>query len=336
MKNQVVKKITLNNFRCHSSFTLDCTKNPTQILGKNGWGKTSVLEALYIAMQGKSFRATDKEILQREADFYRVEIEYTSGEKVSVAYENGSTKKFLVKDKKFSRLPKLEKYPIVLFLPEDLRIAATSPQRRREYFDRIISQIDDSYSKSLSRYNKALKQRNELLKQDYVTSEAIFSWDIILSRLGVEISKKRAEFTEDINKYLTKTYQEIAKNSDTVEIKYDAYTRGVDESTYLKLLQLDFERDTITGHTNFGIHKDDYKFFFNSSPADGNASRGEMRSIVLALKFIEARLILEKLGKKPLVLLDDVFSELDKTRQRSLTKNFSDHQVILTSVKGVD
>lgn len=336
MNSQVVKSIKLTNFRSHAGYLLDCTNNTTQILGTNGSGKTSVLEAIYIALQGKSFRATDVDILKRGADYYRVELGYTSGEKVTITYEKDSKKSFLVKDKKSTRLSKKQKYPVILFLPEDLHLLSSSPTRRRDYFDRVISQLNQTYSTTLSRYNKAMKQRNILLKQEFVSRDSLFSWDVMLAKYGAELRKSRSEVVSEINSTLTDIYRTIAKNQDSVELKYKSYTEQVSESEYLRLLQLDYERDTITGHTNFGVHKDDYEFYFNGSLADGSASRGEVRSIILALKFIEAHLIEEKLGVKPLVLLDDVFSELDHSRQQSLVKNFSSHQVILTSVEGIN
>ena len=335
MENQVIRSVKISNFRCHENYTLSCEKETTLILGENGCGKTSVLEAIYIALQGKSFRAVDREIMRRGAEFYRIELEKTDGEKIVVVFD-GDKKSFLVKDKKTARLPVKERYPIVLFLPEDLHLIASSPTRKREYFDRILAQLNSKYSSSLARYNKALKQRNELLKQEFVTEEMMFSWNILLAKYGVEIRKTREQLIETFNEELTSTYRSIADNKDEIGLKYISYTGDVSESEYLKLLSLDFERDKLTGHTNFGVHKDNYEFLFNNMQADGSASRGEVRSVILALKFIEAMEAYKTLGKKPVVLLDDVFSELDKTRQKSLVKNFKNHQVILTSVEGVN
>jgi len=335
MENQIIRSVKISNFRCHENYTLSCEKETTLILGENGCGKTSVLEAIYIALQGKSFRAVDREIMRRGAEFYRIELEKTDGEKIVVVFD-GDKKSFLVKDKKTARLPVKERYPIVLFLPEDLHLIASSPTRKREYFDRILAQLNSKYSSSLARYNKALKQRNELLKQEFVTEEMMFSWNILLAKYGVEIRKTREQLIETFNEELTSTYRSIADNKDEIGLKYISYTGDVSESEYLKLLSLDFERDKLTGHTNFGVHKDNYEFLFNNMQAEGSASRGEVRSVILALKFIEAMEAYKTLGKKPVVLLDDVFSELDKTRQKSLVKNFKNHQVILTSVEGVN
>lgn len=337
MNDNIIKSVRLNNFRIHENYRLNFDDSTTLILGENGCGKTSVLEAIYIVTRGKSFRAVDREILRKDSEFYRAEINYCNGEKVTVFYDGVKDKKqFLIKDKKTARLSKQNKYPIILFLPEDLHLVISSPTSKREYFDRFISQLDDKYSNSLSRYNKVLKQRNEVLKQDYVSEDVLFSWNVLLAKYGVEVREKRRKIIDQINKCLTEVYRSIAKNEDTIEIKYKSYTGEISESEYLRLLAMDFERDKITGHTNFGIHKDDFEFVFNGFNANGNASRGETRSIILALKFIEANLIFETLGKKPVVLLDDVFSELDAVRQKSLVENFKNHQVILTSVKGVE
>lgn len=329
----IIKSIKLTNFRNHSTYKLTCDNETSLILGSNGWGKTSILEAIYILTRGKSFRATDAEILKHNSEYYRIELEYTSGEITTVTYD-GKTKTFTILNKKTKRLPKKHKYPIILFLPSDLNLISHSPGRRRDYFDRIFSDFDDLYATSLSKYNKALKQRNELLKNDFLTKDALFSWNLMLAKYGTNLAKLRTEFITEINSSLTTTYRSIAENSDEVSIIYQTEAPEL-EQQYLSRLEENFERDSYLGHTTFGIHRDDYLFEFNHKPADGSASRGETRSIILALKFIEADLLNQKLHQKPIILLDDVFSELDETRRRHLVKNFKDNQVIITSVDKV-
>ncbi len=327
----VIKKIKLTNFRCHESYILNCKKSTSLIVGENGCGKTSVLEAIYEATRGKSFRAVDGDILKRGADYYRVELSYLNGERVIVTYD-GEKKEFLVADKKYGRLPKKNRFPVVLFLPDDLGLIGASPVRKRDTFDRFFTELVDEYSNSLSKYNKALKQRNELLKNEYARKEDLFPWDILLAKYGSVIRKWRGKLVEEINKRLTDTYRVIAQNEDEVQLKYIPQDEIVDESGYLRHLEADFTRDKLLGHTSYGVHRDNYDFYFNGKIADGSASRGEVRSVVLALKFIEADLIAEKNGCQPIVLLDDVFSELDETRQKCLVRNFKDNQVIITSV----
>lgn len=348
----IVRKIKLMNFRNHENFLLECKKNTSLITGENGSGKTSVLEAIYETLRGKSFRASDKEILRRGTDFYRVELDYVNGEKMIVTFD-GQKKYFFAGDKKTARLPRKYRYPVVLFLPDDLHLVATSPIKRRIYFDRIIAEFDEVYGNTLLRYEKILKQRNELLKniqkideknkcerkksiQNYRNnSEEMFSWNILLAKYGCIIKRKRKEYVELLNKYFNKVYHSIIENNDVVLMEYIEYGENMSEEEYFKQLENDFQKDVIIGHTSFGVHRDDFLFVFNNEKADGTASRGEIRSMVLAMKFIEAELIFQKTKKKPVVLLDDVFSELDSVRQKSLVKNFKDNQVILTSVNEI-
>jgi DNA replication and repair protein RecF len=191
---------------------------------------------------------------------------------------------------------------------------------------------------NLNRYEKVLKQRNDLLKKNSdkgvdEISNMIFSWNLLLAKYGVWIRRRRQSFVDELNARLTKTYRSIAENSDEVFVKYVLQGEAVSENEYLRRLEAEMGRDLILGHTGFGVHRDNYEFLFNGSDANGSASRGEVRSIVLAMKFIEADLIFEKTSKRPVVLLDDVFSELDKVRQKALTQNFKDNQVIITSVE---
>ncbi len=330
----IIKSISLTNFRNHDTYHLDCNDDTTLILGKNGCGKTSVLEAIYILTRGKSFRATDQDIVKRKTDFYRIELITETGEKNTVTYD-GKTKTFTIMDKKSRRLPKDHKYPVVLFLPSDLNLISGSPSRHREYFDRLFAQLDEKYSSYLSRYEKALRQRNEILKSDHPDSSSLFSWNLLLAKYGSYIYETRKNLVDKINSTLEKTYFQVANKKDKLTLNYQTEISQKNEDSYLKNLEKSLEKDLYLKHTSFGVHRDDFIFYFNDKPADGSASRGETRSIILALKFIEASMMLEYLNQKPLVLLDDVFSELDDTRRQALIKNFKHHQIILTSVEEI-
>jgi len=334
----IIQSVKLVNFRSHDEFLLQCNKKTSLLVGENGSGKTSVLEAIYEALRGKSFRATDEEILKRGTEFYRIELDFTDGTKTIVLYD-GQRKQFLVEDKKKTRLPKKNRYPIVLFLPEDLHLVATSPTKRRNYFDRVISEFNESYSNSLLKYEKALRQRNELLKKhkideddNKVIDRDFFSWNILLAKYGLEIRNYRKQYLDKLNAEFNQVYHSIVENGDQVFLKLNLFGGEITEADYFNRLENEFRRDLILGHTGFGIHRDDFIFLFNEKEADGTASRGELRSMILAMKFIEADLIFRETGKRPVVLLDDVFSELDNVRQKSLVKNFKDNQVIITSV----
>ena len=330
----IIKSIKLFNFRSHTEYTLVCEDNTSLILGANGSGKTSVLEAIYILTRGKSFRATDPDILKRGTDYYRIELEYSSGQKYTATYD-GARKTFTISDQKSRRLPVKYKYPVVLFQPSDLNLISHSPSRRRDYFDRIFSQFDTSYATSLSRYDKALRQRNELLKSDHITPDSIFSWNILLAKYGTDLYTMRHKFIQEINTHITDVYRSIATTTDHIYIQYKTDVTSPDDTAYLSALEHSYQKDTYLGHTTYGIHRDDYIIEFNNTPADGSASRGESRSIILALKFIEADLIYQKTSLRPIILLDDVFSELDASRRKALVTNFQNNQVIITSVEDI-
>ena len=329
----IIKSITLTNFRNHSQYRLDCKPDTTLILGENGCGKTSVLEAIYILTRGKSFRATDPDIIKRGESFYRIELEYDNGESRIATYDH-KNKTFICFDKKTRRLPSKAKYPVVLFQPSDLNLISGSPSRHRDYFDRIFSEFSPDYAESLSKYEKALHQRNELLKSEQPET-SFFSWNLMLARYGSILNQKRSALIKDINQDLNPIYYSIAENSDQVSLKYKTELQDITESNYLKILEQNFMKDSYLGYTSFGVHRDDFEFIFNKKPADGSASRGETRSLILALKFVEAKIIEVKLNERPIILLDDVFSELDNIRRKCLVNNFKHHQVIITSVEDI-
>ena len=324
----IIKEVKLRNFRCHSDFDLLCNKSTTLIIGENGSGKTSILEAIYIALRGKSFKAVDKEIIKNDEDYYRIELLLNNTKKIVIRFFNNK-KEFEINGRKYNRLPKKEKYPVVLFEPDNIYLIKSSPARRRDYFNELFKQIDEKYNNSLLRYNKALKQRNDLLKTENIKADDFFSWNIMCANYGVEIAKMRQKYISLINNNLTNIYQEIADNNDVCSINYDGI--DVDENNYLKILNDNFQKDLYLGYTSFGVHRDDYGFIFNNKKADNSASRGEMRCIILALKFIESIILENETNKKPIILLDDIFSELDEKRQKHLISNFLDYQIIITS-----
>ena len=329
-KRLIIRSVKLENFRCHKNHQQKFTETTTRILGLNGCGKTSILEAVYITMKGKSFRAVDREIVNRDQNYYRAELEYMDGRKI-VAFFQNEKKQFLIDGKKTARLPKEQRYPVVIFEPRDLHIINSSPSRRRSFFDRIFSQLAPEYSIYLSRYTKALQQRNKAFKDEFIQPDMVFPWNILLAEYGYKIQELRRKFIKQINSQISDVYYKITGQKDKIRINY--INDGLTEDQYLHQLESDFERDRILGCTGFGIHRDQFEVIFNGVKADGSASRGESRSIILALKFIEADLIKERDGRKPLILLDDVFSELDEKHKNSLIQNFKNHQVILTSVE---
>ena len=214
----IIRKVSLRNFRCHDEFELDCNRPTTLIIGENGSGKTSVLEAIYLALRGKSFKGVDSEIMQRDKDFYRAEVDLNDAKKIIIRFD-GVKKSFEVDGKKNLRLPKKNRYPVVLFEPDDIYLVGSSPSRRRDYFDELFKQINENYGVALNKYNKALKQRNDLLKLEDISRDDLFSWNVMCANYGAEIIKERINNITKINSYMTDIYQNITNNKDTCEIR---------------------------------------------------------------------------------------------------------------------
>lgn len=328
-----IKSISVQNFRCHDEKQIEVNNKTTAIIGNNGAGKTSLIEAVYIALRGSSFKGSDNDIVKKDSPWYRIDVLLDDDTKRTVTFDPAKTsgkKQFNIHDKKSYRLSPKDKYPVVLFEPEDLRLLNGSPSRRRQFIDNFIAQTDPVYSTTLRKYERALKQRNNLLKRDYAREEDFFAWDISISEYGYEIVNKRRQYIDIINEKLNKYYKNISNTKDEIVIQYSDDSIKSPQNL-MRILELTFNKDKAIGFTSAGPHRHDVIFKFNNSPAIGTASRGEVRSILLALKKIEIDAIKEITSKNPIVLLDDVFSELDETRQSKLAEFVSENQVILTS-----
>ena len=220
-----------------------------------------------------------------------------------------------------------------------MRVLHGSPARRRNFIDTFIMHINPHYGTIIRKYERALKQRNTLLKQENASRSNVFAWDMAMAQYGAEIISQRVMIISKINQELTKTYQSIAGNNDTVDLHYSHTLIDNIQQKLANMLYASFERDKILGFTSVGPHRHDVMFEFNGQIAAKVASRGEIRSIILALKFIEVDITQEATGLSPVILLDDVFAELDETRQRRLAEKCRDNQMFITSTNaytGID
>lgn len=333
-----IKSLRVQNFRAHEDFSIEFSEKATLISGLNGSGKTSLLEAVFIAFRGTSFRSSDREIVKNDSDheWFRIDLEFNNGNKRVIKYDKNKSagkKQFSLDGKITYRLLNSSKLPVVLFEPDDLQLLSGSPARRRRFIDGFLAQIYPDFSLAQTKYEKALKQRNNLLKKDNFSSDEIFPWNLMLAQYGSHIINRRCEFIELLNSKINPVYTEIAGTNDKIEIIYDGDWLTHEE--FLRRLSQNEAKDRILGFTSLGPHRHDLIFNFNHAEAVNVASRGEVRSLVLALKFMETDVLSELTGKKPIVLLDDVFSELDEKRQNLLAKHFSKYQTIISSVNEI-
>ena len=329
-----ISRLAVQNVRTHSAFQAEFSPGVTLVTGMNGSGKTSLIEALYVALRGSSFKGSDSDILKTNKPWWRIDTLSTDDQKRTIKFDPNKTsgrKQFVIDDRTHYRLPERSKYPVVLFDPDDLRLLNGSPTRRRQFIDRFISQLDPLYGVNLRKYDRALKQRNNLLKQAEASSDDLFVWNVSLSEYGAYIIERRIHFIATLNQQLNKAYKSIADNDDIVSIRYSSEVSANIKHKLLAELESRLPRDQILGYTSIGPHRHDVLFDFNNSPALSVASRGEVRSIVLALKFLEVEIIERITDKLPIIMLDDVFSELDESRQRKLLSATTRHQVIVTT-----
>lgn len=326
-----IASLAVENIRSHKSFSRRLSKTVTVITGPNGSGKTSLVEAIMVALNGRSFKATDSDLLRRDAQWWRIQVNIDDQIRV-VKFQPGALKQkqFVIDTKTTVRLPISDRYPVVLFEPDDLRLIHSSPSRRRQFIDRFAAQLVPAYSRVLHRYERALLQRNKLLKSGSSTTD-LFAWNVSLAKYGAQIVDMRVRLVERLNSGLAPTYQTIAQTKDTVSLHYSHTMIDQTEQKLFAELESKIDRDRALGYTGSGPHRHDILFRFNDMDAVSSASRGEIRTIILALKFLEVDIVQEVTGKSPVVLLDDVLSELDDNRQTHLATRFRDHQIIMTS-----
>ena len=326
-----IKYIKLQNFRSHRNIDINFNKGITLITGLNGSGKTSILEAIYINLNGSLFRGAYIDIVNHNSDWWRVDIINNSNTTRSVLFDSSKSigrRKFIIDNKVSYRLSQNNKFPIVLFEPDDLLLINGSPSRRRLFIDNLICQLNPNYKSILNKYDRALKQRNNLLKNVNAKKDELFVWDLLISDYGYIIIKNRVKYINLLETKLSKIYNSISNTNDMININY---SHNISNQKLLNDLNNSHTKDKLSGSTSIGPHRHDVIVLFNNKPANTTASRGEIRSIILSLKFLEVKIIEDILNTKPIILLDDVYSELDENRRNKLINNVVDYQVIMTN-----
>lgn len=326
----VIKSLRVQNFRNHKDFSLEFSPGVNIIIGPNGSGKTSVLEAIYIAGKGKSFRSRLKDTVRRNKSWMRVDLfQNNSHYTVKFKDEDTQSKEFLLDEGKI-KPPNLS---LVLFEPEFLRSLHGSPDLRREWMDAVLSATNPEYKSNLRNYQKALRQRNALLKDQHTPAkDAVFVWDIKLSEYGAQVAKERKKLAQLLDKRAQSLYGKISSQKENISFEYTLSCSGQDyASALLKQLDKSYLEDSRLGFTTCGPHREDLRIEFRGKPIAENASRGEVRTLALVCKLIEMEVVEETAGEPPALLLDDMFSELDAERRKHLQAATKKHQVIITT-----
>lgn len=332
----MITSIRLQNFRSYIDESFEFDEGVNIIVGPNASGKTNLLEAVLILARGKSFKAKDAEVVNFKFGWARLDGQF--GHHMRIAKikldDNGVTQKsFELDDKPCLRLGLDRTVPVVLFEPDHLQMLVRGPSERREYLDDLLERSQPGFKKLNANYRRTLAQRNALLKGSHAQARPqLFAWDVRLSELGSQIAVARDALITDINKQLSKTYSKIAGRRATASVQYQSFFPVKSYADkMLSKLESSVSRDFERGFTAYGPHREDILFLLNTKPLNQTGSRGEARSLLLALKIFELGLIKKTSGAKPIFLLDDVFSELDSARRRALVDYLKDHQAIITT-----
>lgn len=334
-----INNISLENFRCYSAYRCSFNDKINVIIGRNAVGKTSLAEAVYVLGMCKSARISDDyALINHKKKHFFLEGEFCSSTmnkyKISIGYDGA--KKVVKKNQ--TLIKKMSDYigvvDVVWFSANDLFLLFGNPQNRRANFDRIMCQISKVYVGALSNYKKFLKERNALLKrlifenrnEDRILLESI---NEMLAEEAKKIIKIRYKTINKINEILRKMYD---NNSIIKELLKIEYCINVGENEYLDVLKTTLDDDLKHGNTSKGPHKDDYIFIINNKNIVESGSQGQQRNAILNMKLAEVELIYEVKKEYPILILDDVFSELDKTRKNMLINQMpNDVQIIITA-----
>lgn len=327
----MIKRILLRQFRSYAESDFELSPSVNIIVGPNASGKTNLLEAALVLSAGRSFRAKDIELVQHGKPWARLDAEVKDGTR-TVKIENGK-KSFVIDDQQLTRLSLQRSLPVVLFEPNHLLLFHGAPDLRRSFLDDLIEQTTPGYAATRRHYKRVLSQRNSLLKKNPPgLAEQLFVWNIRLGELGGQMVSERQKLLTGIQSSLSELYSRLSGHQSTVDIQYQS-NLPLDnyETALLRKLEASIELDVLRGFTAAGPHRDDIVASIDNRPVANAASRGETRTLVLALKIIELNTLQEASGQKPLLLLDDVFSELDSSRRRSLTSFVGDYQTLITT-----
>ncbi|WP_100065405.1 DNA replication/repair protein RecF [Miniphocaeibacter massiliensis] len=339
----IIKNSYLLNFRNFDNLNIQFDKKTNIIVGDNAQGKTNILEAVYFSAKGKSFRPS-KEVdlikFDKENSYIRVDIESDEvSEIIEVKLSRDKKKQIRINEDLIDTMKELRTFfDIVTFTPEDIKIIKDSKSYRRNFIDEVITGLIPSYNKVLVKYNNILDQRNYLLK--YGKNKKYFNEQLkaVTKQLvteGIIVIKMRNKYATSLNKLSKIIHSEITERKENISIEYDntilkKYGEDLEKNLYLETMK-NIEKDKEMGFTTIGCHRDDIVINIDGRNSRVFASQGQQRTLTISLKLAQIK-IYEKLKEtKPIILLDDVFSELDTSRIKYLLNVINDYQSIITS-----
>ncbi|MBE5774329.1 MAG: DNA replication/repair protein RecF [Clostridiales bacterium] len=331
--------VQLNNYRSYETCEIEPCEGVNVLLGNNGQGKTNVLEALYLTCTGRSHRTRqDRELIRWGADFATVNVQAMrrdGSHEVEFILPAMGRRKIKIAGQEISRSGELMGHVTgVLFSPEDLRTVKDGPAERRRFVDMALSQLRPAYYYALQRYARALKQRNEVLKAALASPSlmaTIDSWDEQLASAGAELMRHRRAYIERLSAVAAETHLHIADGREKLEIRYlPSIDRGDTVEAALEALFAARETDTRRLTTSVGAHRDDVQILVEGRDVRAYGSQGQQRTAALSMRLSELTVMHDELGEWPMLMLDDVMSELDPGRRRQLVSRLSGIQTFIT------
>ncbi|MPQ43881.1 DNA replication/repair protein RecF [Clostridium tarantellae] len=332
-----IKSLQLLNYRNYKSLAINLGTNVNVFMGDNAQGKTNILEAIYYCGFAKSHKTNrDKELIEWNSNiaFIRVDIHKSNlDKKIDVKILKDGKKAITVNSIKINKIGELiGTFNVVMFSPEDLRIVKESPSIRRKFMDMELSQLNSRYYSNLVQYNKVLNERNIVLKNKNIDEYILDIYDMQLAEYGEYIIKSRINYLEKLNRISKNIHKDITLGREEINFKYVSTIKDFNniKESLIKLLELNRKKDIEKKVTSIGPHRDDFNIFLNGIDAKSFGSQGQQRTAVLTIKFASLRIIKEITGEYPVLLLDDVLSELDFNRKRYVLTSIKNLQTIIT------
>lgn len=333
----IIESIDLKDYRNYEILNMNLSPDINIIYGDNAQGKTNILEAMYVCATSRSHKGSkDREMIRIGSEEAHIKICVKKNgvtNRIDMHLKKSKNKGIAVNGIPIRRAVELFGIlNIVCFSPEDLTIIKNGPAERRRFMDMELSQLDKIYLSNLINYNKVVNQRNKLLKElafqiSPEKLETLDIWDLQLVKYGTEVMKRRTIFISELNEIIGRIHEKLSGGKEKLTI---AYRPCADENVFLDIVTRSRERDMRMKSTCFGPHKDDLIFFINGNEVKKYGSQGQQRTAALSLKLAEIELVKKVIKDTPVLLLDDVLSELDSNRQQFLLDSIGQIQTVIT------
>ena len=332
-----IKRLQMLNYRNYNALDIELCPNVNVFMGDNAQGKTNILEAIYYCAFAKSHRTSkDKELINWNGEHAFISVDVGRerlDKRIDISILKDGKKSIRINKIKIKKIFELfGNFNFVMFYPEDLRIIKDSPGVRRKFIDMELCQLNPKYYYNLVQYNKVLNERNILLRNRNTSSEMLEIYDMQLVEFGYNIIRDRIKYIESLNKYAEKIHSDITSGKEKINFKYISTIKDLEniKENFYTLLEKNRSKDCDRGITSIGPHRDDFFVYINDIDTKSYGSQGQQRTAVLTMKFSSLEIIKELTGEFPVLLLDDVLSELDFNRKKYILSTIGQIQTVIT------